>query len=57
MATATATTSAPRSDVRTGADCEWVTPHTFRKTVATVLDSKGASARTISDQLGIRGSR
>ena len=30
--------------VRTGTDYEWVTPHTFRKTVATLLDSKGASA-------------
>lgn len=38
--------------VRTGTDYEWVTPHTFRKTVATLLDSKGASARMIADQLG-----
>ena len=38
--------------VRTGTDYEWVTPHTFRKTVATLLGSKGASARMIADQLG-----
>ncbi len=38
--------------VRTGTGFEWVTPHTFRKTVATLLDSKGASARMIADQLG-----
>ena len=37
---------------RAGTDYEWVTPHTFRKTVATVLDSSGASARMIADQLG-----
>lgn len=38
--------------VRTGTGYEWITPHTFRKTVATLLDSKGASARMIADQLG-----
>ena len=38
--------------VRTGTEYEWVTSHTFRKTVATLLDSKGASARMIADQLG-----
>lgn len=27
-------------------------PHTYRKTVATVLDGQGLSARTIADQLG-----
>ncbi len=37
---------------RAGTEYEWVTPHTFRKTVATLLDSKGASARMIADQLG-----
>jgi len=30
---------------------EWVTSHTFRKTVATVLDEAGLSARQIADQL------
>jgi integrase len=30
---------------------EWVTSHTFRKTVATVLDDAGLSARQIADQL------
>lgn len=38
--------------VRAGTDVEWVTPHTFRKTVATLLDSTGASARMVADQLG-----
>ena len=27
-------------------------PHTYRKTVATMLDRQGLSARTIADQLG-----
>jgi integrase len=31
---------------------EWVTSHTFRKTVATRLDESGLSAREIADQLG-----
>lgn len=39
-------------DVRTGTDFDWVKPHTYRKTVATLLDSKGATARMIADQLG-----
>jgi integrase len=30
----------------------WITSHTFRKTVATVLDEGGQSARRIADQLG-----
>ncbi|WP_240917626.1 tyrosine recombinase XerC [Phycicoccus sp. HDW14] len=38
--------------VRAGTQFEWVTPHTYRKTVATLLDSSGASARMIADQLG-----
>ncbi|QKE85852.1 site-specific integrase [Arthrobacter sp. NEB 688] len=38
--------------VRQGTQFEWVTPHTYRKTVATILDSSGASARMIADQLG-----
>jgi integrase len=29
-----------------------VVPHTYRKTVATLLDAGGLSARTIADQLG-----
>lgn len=37
---------------RQGTAFEWVTPHTYRKTVATLLDSSGASARMIADQLG-----
>lgn len=38
--------------VRDGSDFEWVKTHTFRKTVATLLDGSGASARMIADQLG-----
>lgn len=38
--------------VRAGTEFEWVTPHTYRKTVATLLDGQGASARMIADQLG-----
>lgn len=38
--------------VRRGTRFEWVVPHTYRKTVATMLDDKGLSARTIADQLG-----
>ena len=30
----------------------WVTAHSWRKTMATVLDTNGASARMIADQLG-----
>lgn len=33
------------------AEYPWVTSHTFRKTVATVLDDAGLSARQIADQL------
>ena len=39
-------------EVRRGTQFEWVKPHTFRKTVATLLDESGASARLIADQLG-----
>ena len=38
--------------VRTGTRFDWVTPHTYRKTVATLLDGEGATARRIADQLG-----
>jgi|SRR5215207_7331406 len=38
--------------VRAGTEFEWVHPHTYRKTVATLLDGSGASARLIADQLG-----
>lgn len=43
--------------VRTGTGYEWITSHTFRKTVATLLDSKGASARMIATSSATRGSR
>lgn len=38
--------------VRAGTEFEWVVPHTYRKTVATLMDARGLSARTIADQLG-----
>lgn len=38
--------------VRAALDLEWVTSHTFRKTVATILDEEGLSARQAADQLG-----
>jgi integrase len=38
--------------VRAGTPFEWVMPHTYRRTVATMLDQEGLSARTIADQLG-----
>jgi integrase len=39
-------------DVRTGSDLAWVHSHTFRKTLATLLDDAGQSARMVADQLG-----
>jgi integrase len=38
--------------VRGGSSFEWVKTHTYRKTVATLLDESGATARMITDQLG-----
>lgn len=38
--------------VRGGTEFDWVKTHTYRKTVATMLDEGGASARMIADQLG-----
>jgi integrase len=35
-----------------GRHLSWVVPHTYRKTVATMLDRQGLSARIIADQLG-----
>jgi len=43
------------SDLRRALDrahFDWVTSHTFRKTVATRLDEAGLSARQIADHLG-----
>lgn len=36
-----------------GAGHEWAIPHTFRRTVASLLDDAGAPVRRIADQLGI----
>lgn len=53
VAIATGTTSVPPfAESEPARTMKWVTPHTFRKTVATLLDSKAASARMIADQLG-----
>ncbi len=38
--------------LRGGSESELVETHTYRKTVATLLDQSGASARMIADQLG-----
>ncbi len=38
--------------VRAGSPVEWFVSHTARRTVATVLDGQGLSARSIADQLG-----
>ena len=38
--------------IRTALGLEWVTTHTFRKSVATILDDEGLSARQAADQLG-----
>lgn len=38
--------------VREGTEFDWVVPHTYRKTVATLMDRGGLTARTIADQLG-----
>lgn len=38
--------------VRTKLKLGWVTSHTFRKTVATLIDAQGLSARIGADQLG-----
>ncbi len=35
-----------------GSPFDWVKTHTYRKTVATLLDQSGASGRMIADQLG-----
>lgn len=38
--------------VRAALKLDWVTSHTFRKTMATLLDAQGISARVGADQLG-----
>ena len=39
-------------EIRAGTDFDWVKPDTYRKTVATLLDGSGATARMVADQLG-----
>lgn len=38
--------------IRDVLELEWVTPHAFRKTVATILDDEGLTARKAADHLG-----
>ena len=45
-------TSRDLREARDRAGFGWVTSHVFRKTVATVLDEAGLTAREIADQLG-----
>lgn len=45
-------TQADLRDAFTAAGFHWVTTHTFRKTVATLMDHAGLSARAAADQLG-----
>lgn len=47
-------TSRDLREARDRAGFEWVTSHVFRKTVATVMDQGGYTAREIADQLGHR---
>ena len=39
-------------DAFAAAGFDWVTTHTFRKTVATLMDHAGLSSRAAADQLG-----
>ncbi|MGR6027716.1 site-specific integrase [Rhodococcus erythropolis] len=41
-----------RCQIRAALGLEWVTSHTFRKSVATILDEEGLTARQAADQLG-----
>jgi len=45
-------TSRDLREARGTADLSWVTSHTFRKTLATMLDDAGLSPRAVADQLG-----
>lgn len=38
--------------IRAALDLEWATTHTFRKTVATLIDEEGLSSRVAADHLG-----
>ena len=45
-------TQADLRDAMDFAGYPWVTTHVFRKTVATLMDEAGRSARDVADQLG-----
>ncbi len=45
-------TSRTLREARGRAGFDWVTSHVFRKTVATMMDEAGMTAREIADQLG-----
>lgn len=47
-------TSADLKDAFTAAGFPWMTSHTLRRTVATLMDEAGLSARAAADQLGHR---
>ena len=38
--------------VRAGTEFDWFVFHTARRTVATLLDEQGPTARSVADQLG-----
>ncbi len=38
--------------MRAALGLDWVTTHTFRKTVATLIDEEGLSSRVAADHLG-----
>ena len=45
-------TSRDLREARGTEDLSWITSHAFRKTLATMLDDAGLSARAVADQLG-----
>jgi integrase len=45
-------TQADLREIFAAADYGWVTSHVYRKTVATLMDAAGLSARQAADQLG-----
>jgi len=47
------TTQADLRDTSAAAGFDWVTTHTFRRTVATLMDHAGLSSRAAADQFGM----
>lgn len=52
VASGTSTTRWPGGGSSGSAGYDWVTFRTFRRSVATILDEAGLTARQIADQLG-----